>query len=183
MDQSAGPVQRFHFAGLLEFWMLCVLMAMTGLSRAPGETARGVLLPTLAGRAGMPLTRVAGLFDGAARCAALTASAVGGLLIAVLGAENVLLVDAATLAVAVPLFAVGVRGLPEVQPLRPLEPASLRAYRRDLAEGSLRGGHATAPGLVPDDTWSPGASIRDGAPCCCPRTPAGSSTGQSNSAC
>ncbi|MDQ1022247.1 hypothetical protein QFZ43_008796 [Streptomyces afghaniensis] len=39
---------------LLQFWMLCVLMAMTGLFRAPGETARGVLVPTLAERAGMP---------------------------------------------------------------------------------------------------------------------------------
>ena len=94
-----------------------------------------MLLPTLAGRAGMPLTRAAGLYDGAARCAALTASAVGGVLIAVLGAENVLLVDAATFAVAAPLFVFGVRGLPEAQPRRRVEPASPRAYRRDLAEG------------------------------------------------
>jgi hypothetical protein len=109
-------------------------VAMTGLCRSPGETARGVLLPTLAERAGMPLTRAAGLYDGAARCAALTGSALGGVLIAVLGAENVLLVDAATFAVAAPLFAFGVRGLPEAQPQRQVESASLRAYRRELAE-------------------------------------------------
>jgi predicted MFS family arabinose efflux permease len=115
--------------------MLCVLMALTGLFRSPGETARGVLLPTLAERAGMPLTRAAGLYDGAARCAALTGSALGGALIAVLGAENVLLVDAATFAVSAPLFAFGVRGLPEAQAQQRVEPASLRAYRRELAEG------------------------------------------------
>jgi predicted MFS family arabinose efflux permease len=94
-----------------------------------------VLLPTLAGRAGMPLTRAAGLYDGAARCAALTASALGGVLIAVLGAADVLLVDAATFAVAAPLFAYGVRGLPEARAQRRAGPASLRAYRRELADG------------------------------------------------
>ncbi|MFE9446477.1 MFS transporter [Streptomyces sp. NPDC006602] len=83
----------------------------------------------------MTLTRAAGLYDGAARCAALTGSALGGVLIAALGAENVLLVDAATFAVSAPLFAFGVRGLPEAQAQRRVEPASLRAYRRELAEG------------------------------------------------
>ncbi|OAH14319.1 putative multidrug-efflux transporterc [Streptomyces jeddahensis] len=132
---AVAAIPLLQFAGILQFWMLCVLMAMTGLFRAPGETARGVLLPTLAERAGMPLTRAAGLYDGAARCAALTASALGGVLIAVLGAENVLLVDAATFAVAAPLFAFGVRGLPEAQAQRRAEPTSLRAYRHELAEG------------------------------------------------
>jgi MFS family permease len=132
---AVAAIPLLQFAGILQFWMLCALMALTGLFRAPGETARGVLLPALADRAAMPLTRAAGLYDGAARCAALTASALGGVLIAVLGAENVLLVDAATFAVAAPLFAFGVRDLPEAQPMRLVEPASLPAYRRELAEG------------------------------------------------
>ncbi|MFC9425761.1 MFS transporter [Streptomyces sp. NPDC056987] len=112
---AVAAIPLLQFAGILQFWMLCMLMAMTGLVRAPGETARGILLPTLAERTGMPLTRAARLYDGAARCAALTVSALGGVLIAVLGAENVLLVDAATFAVAAPLFAFGVRGLPEAR--------------------------------------------------------------------
>jgi MFS family permease len=132
---AVAVIPLLQFAGILHFWMLCVLMALTGLFRSPGETARGVLLPSLAERAGMPLTRAAGLYDGAARCAALTGSALGGVLIAVLGAANVLLVDAATFAVAAPLFAFGVRGLPEAQAQRRVEPASLLAYRRELAEG------------------------------------------------
>ncbi|SDM80024.1 MFS transporter [Actinacidiphila guanduensis] len=132
---AVAAIPLLQFAGILQFWMLCVLMAMTALVRAPGETARGVLLPTLAERAGIPLTRAAGLYDGAARCAALTASALGGVLIAVLGAVNVLLVDAATFAVAAPLFAVGVCGLPEARAQRPAEPVTLPAYRRELAEG------------------------------------------------
>ncbi|WP_443071489.1 MFS transporter [Streptomyces sp. NBC_01465] len=132
---AVAAVPLLQFAGVLQFWMVCLLMAMTGLFRSPGETARGVLLPTLAERAGMPLTRAAGLYDGAARCAAMTGSALGGALIAVLGPENVLLVDAATFAVAAPLFAYGVRGLPEAQSRGRAEPVSLRAYRRELAEG------------------------------------------------
>ncbi|MFF1379439.1 MFS transporter [Streptomyces sp. NPDC058308] len=132
---AVAAIPLLQFAGILHFWTLCVLMAMTGLCRSPGETARGVLLPTLAERAGMPLTRAAGLYDGAARCAALTGSALGGVLIAGLGAENVLLIDAATFAVAAPLFAFGVRGLPEAQAQRRVGPASLLAYRRELAEG------------------------------------------------
>ncbi|MFJ4965959.1 MFS transporter [Streptomyces sp. NPDC088729] len=132
---AVAAIPLLQFAGILQFWMLCVLMAMTGLFRAPGATARGVLLPTLAGRAGMPLTRAAGLYDGAARCAAMTGSALGGVLIAVLGPENVLLVDAATFAVAAPLFAFGVRGLPEARAQRRCEPMSLRAYRRELTDG------------------------------------------------
>jgi MFS family permease len=132
---AVAAIPLLQFAGILQFWMLCVLMAMTGLFRSPGETARSVLLPTLAERAGLPLTKAAGLYDGAARCASLTGSALGGVLIAVLGAENVLLVDAATFAVSAPLFAFGVRGLPEVRARQRAEPASLRAYRRELAEG------------------------------------------------
>ncbi|MFD0628371.1 MFS transporter [Streptomyces sp. TE33382] len=132
---AVAAIPLLQFADILQFWMLCVLMALTGLFRAPGGTARGVLLPTLAERAGMPLTRAAGLYDGAARCAALTGSALGGVLIAVLGPENVLLVDAATFAVAAPLFAFGVRGLPEARAQRRAEPMSLRAYRRELTDG------------------------------------------------
>ncbi|MEV4088321.1 MFS transporter, partial [Nonomuraea fuscirosea] len=98
-------------------------------------TARGVLLPTLAARAGMPLARAAGLYDGAARCAALTGSALGGVLIAVFGAENVLWVDAATFAVSAPLFAFGARGLPEARARRRAGRTSSRAYRHELAEG------------------------------------------------
>jgi MFS family permease len=132
---AVAAIPLLQLAGILEFWMLCALMAVTGLFGAPGVTARGVLLPSLAGRARMPLTKAAGLYDGAARCASLMGSALGGVLIAVLGAQNVLLVDAATFAVSAALFAFGVRRLAEAQAYRQAEPVSLRTYRRELAEG------------------------------------------------
>ncbi|WP_432012135.1 MFS transporter [Streptomyces cucumeris] len=132
---AVGAVPLLEFAGVLRFWMLCGLMAITGLFHAPGETARGVLLPTLAERAGIPLTRAAGLYDGASRCAGMLGSAVGGVLIAVLGAESVLLLDAGTFAVSALLLAFGLRGLAEAQPRMRAEPASPHAYRRALGEG------------------------------------------------
>jgi MFS family permease len=121
--------------GVLRFWMLCALMAVTGLLRAPGETARGVLLPALAERAGMPLIRAAGLYDGAARGAATIGAALGGILIATLGAGNVLFVDAATFATSALLVAVGLRDLPHARFPPRVSRVPPRAYRRELAAG------------------------------------------------
>jgi MFS family permease len=132
---AVAAVPLLQFAGVLHFWMLCGLMAVTGLFHAPGVTARGVLLPTLAERAGMPLTRAAGLYDGASRCAGMIGSAIGGVLIAVLGADRVLLLDTATFAVSALLLAFGLRGLSEAQPQQRAEPASVRTYRRELGAG------------------------------------------------
>lgn len=132
---AVGAVPLLEFAGVLRFWMLCGLMAVTGLFQAPGVTARGVLLPTLADSAGMALGRAAAWYDGASRCAGMIGSAVGGALIVVFGAQNVLLLDAATFAVSAALLAFGLRGLAEAQPRKRSGPASPRAYRRELAEG------------------------------------------------
>jgi MFS family permease len=132
---AVAAVPLLQLAGVLRFWMLCGLMAVTGLFHAPGETARGVLLPTLAEHAGMPLARAAGLYDGASRCAGMIGAAVGGVLIAVLGAQHVLLLDAATFAVSASLLAFGLRGLSEAQPGPRPGPTSPRTYRRELGEG------------------------------------------------
>ncbi|MYS24142.1 MFS transporter [Streptomyces sp. SID4948] len=132
---AVAAVPLLEFAGVLRFWTLCGLMAVTGLFQAPGQTARGVLLPTLADAAGMPLARAAAWYDGASRCAGMIGSAVGGVLIALLGATNVLLLDAATFAVSASLLAFGLRGLAEAQPQRRSGPALPRRYRSALSEG------------------------------------------------
>lgn len=43
---TVGAVPLLHFAGLLEFWLLCVLMAVTGLCHAPGAEGYRYLLST-----------------------------------------------------------------------------------------------------------------------------------------
>ncbi|MFI8963738.1 MFS transporter [Streptomyces sp. NPDC053493] len=122
-------------AGLLRFWMLCALMAVTGLFHAPGETARHVLVPDLARRADTPLTRAASLYDAVSRGARMTGAALAGLLVALVGADTVLYLDAATFAVSALLVLAGLRGIPSAEPQRDAPPLSLAGYRADLREG------------------------------------------------
>jgi len=132
---AVGAVPLLQSAGMLRFWVLCTLMGVTGLFHAPGDTARGVLLPALAQRAGVPLSRAAGFYDGASRCASTIGSAVGGVLIAVLGASHVLVVDASTFAASAALIASGLHGVAGVEPRPATVKQGLRAYRRALGEG------------------------------------------------
>ncbi|MDK1475250.1 MFS transporter [Streptomyces sp. 549] len=132
---TVAAVPLLHAAGLLPFWLLCVLMAVNGLFHAPGETARSVLLPALAERAGTPLVRAAGFFDGVSRGARMAGTALAGLLIATLGAEAVLLLDALTFAVSAAIIAVGLRGFTAAGPVRATGTVSPRAYAGELADG------------------------------------------------
>ncbi|MCP3822494.1 MFS transporter [Streptomyces sp. A3M-1-3] len=132
---AIGSIPVLHYAGALEFWMLCALMAVTGLFHAPGETARYVLVPDLAGRAGTTLARAASLFDAVSRGARMAGAALAGVLIALIGAEAVLLLDALTFGLSALLIAGGVRGVRAAEPLRDAAPVSLKAYRADLREG------------------------------------------------
>ncbi|MFD5324286.1 MFS transporter [Streptomyces sp. NPDC127092] len=122
-------------AGLLQFWLLCALMAVTGLFHAPGETARHVLVPDLARHAGTPLSPAASLYDAVSRGARMAGAAVGGLLVALIGADTVLYVDAATFLVSALLVLAGLRGVPAAEPLRDAPALSLASYRADLREG------------------------------------------------
>lgn len=132
---ALAAIPLLHRAGLLEFWMLCALMAVTGLFHAPGETARSVLIPDLARHAGTPLARAASLFDAVSRGARMTGAALAGVLVAVLGADTVLFLDAGTFGLSALLVLVGLRGLPAAEPSRDPAPFSLSAYRAELREG------------------------------------------------
>ncbi|WP_395360840.1 MFS transporter [Streptomyces sp. YH02] len=122
-------------AGLLRFWMLCALMAVTGLFHAPGEMARHVLVPDLARRAGTPLPRAASLYDAVARGAWMTGAAIAGLLVAFMGADTVLVLDAATFGLSALLVTAGLRGVPSAEPVRDGPRLSPARYRADLREG------------------------------------------------
>ncbi|MFJ2786864.1 MULTISPECIES: MFS transporter [unclassified Streptomyces] len=132
---ALAAIPLLHHTGVLEFWMLCALMAVTGLFHAPGETARHVLVPDLAARAGTSLPRVASLYDAVSRGARMTGAAVAGLLVAALGADTVLVLDAATFALSALLVVVGLRGVPAAEPVRDGPRLSPARYRADLREG------------------------------------------------
>ncbi|WP_030866564.1 MFS transporter [Streptomyces sp. NRRL F-2747] len=132
---SVGSIPLLHYAGVLEFWMLCALMAVGGLVHTPGLTARGVLLPNLAEHAGTPLTRAASLYDAVSRGARMIGAALAGVLIALFGAESALLLDAATFAVSALLVGAFLRGVPAAEPQPAAGKISFAGYRAELAEG------------------------------------------------
>ncbi|MEV7567630.1 MFS transporter [Streptomyces tanashiensis] len=132
---ALAAIPLLHQTGALRFWMLCALMAVTGLFHAPGEMARHVLVPDLAGRAGTSLTRAASLYDAVARGARMTGAAIAGLLVAFMGPGTVLYLDAATFAVSALLVTAGLRGVPSAEPLRDGPRLSPARYRADLREG------------------------------------------------
>ncbi|MEU3609333.1 MFS transporter [Streptomyces sp. NPDC035033] len=132
---ALAAIPLLHHTGHLAYWLLCALMAVNGLFHAPGETARHVLVPDLAERAGTPLTRAASLYDAVSRGARMGGAALGGVLVAVVGADTVLLLDAATFGTSALLVALGLRGVPAAEPRRDGPPLSAGRYRADLREG------------------------------------------------
>ncbi|WP_406366995.1 MFS transporter [Streptomyces sp. NBC_01546] len=132
---SVGAIPLLHYAGLLEFWMLCALMAVGGLVHTPGLTARYVLLPSLAEHAGTTVARAASLYDAVSRGARMIGAALAGVLIAAFGAETVLLLDAVTFAASALLVAAFLRGVPAAEPQRAAGKVSFAGYWAELAEG------------------------------------------------
>ncbi|ATW48724.1 MFS transporter [Streptomyces peucetius] len=132
---ALAAIPLLHHTGALRFWMLCALMALTGLFHAPGETARHVLVPDLAELAGTRLSRAASLFDAVSRGARMAGAALAGVLIALIGAETVLLVDAATFCGSALLISLGLRRVNAAEPRRATAPVSFAAYRGELREG------------------------------------------------
>jgi MFS family permease len=97
---AVALIPLLYGLGLLPFWMLLVLVFCGALLDAPGGTARHALLPELATAAGMPLERASALAQVVERGSLLVGAPLGGLLIAALGAQHVLWLDAATFALS-----------------------------------------------------------------------------------
>jgi MFS family permease len=123
-------VPILYHADALPLAALLGLVFAGALLDAPGQTAREAILPELVERAGTTLERAVSLFDGASRAANMLGAVLGGVLIAVLGAANVLFVDAATFAVSALLFVLFVPR-PERRPDE--EPRG--RYAHELREG------------------------------------------------
>lgn len=85
--------------------LLLALVFLGALFDAPGSTARMSMVPELARRAGIPLERANGISQGVSGIAMLAGPVVGGVLISVIGASNVLWFNAATFALSVLIVA------------------------------------------------------------------------------
>jgi predicted MFS family arabinose efflux permease len=89
----------------LSFPALVALVFIGGLLDAPGATARGSLLPDVATRAEWSLERASGAAAVVERASRLAGAPAAGVLIAVVGATNVLWIDAGSFLVSALLVA------------------------------------------------------------------------------
>jgi MFS family permease len=97
---SVAAIPLLHATIGLEVWMLLILVFAGALLDAPGSTARSALVPDLAEMAGMSLERASGTSQAINRGSSLLGAPLAGLLIALLGASNVLWLDAASFGVS-----------------------------------------------------------------------------------
>lgn len=105
---SVALIPLLHTTMGLEFWQLLALVFIGALLDAPGVTARYSLLPQVAKRAGISTVRATSLQDAMSRSSTLIGPPIAGVLIALIGTENVLWVDAATFLVSMALVAAAV---------------------------------------------------------------------------
>ena len=123
-----AAIPLLHHTVGLDFWQLLVLVFLGTLFAAPGMTARDSLLPDLAARATMPLERANGLSQAVGRAALLVGPAVAGVLIAFLGAGNVLWLDGGSFLLSAAIVALAV-------PRTLVRPASSRSYLAEVLDG------------------------------------------------
>jgi len=127
-------IPLLYIAGVLQFWQILVLGFLATCMNAPGDSARYALVPGLAARAAMTIERANAVDRAVARATMLVGPLVGGVLIATLGAANVLLVDALTFVVSAVLVAVFVRRSSQ-QPAADAAMPNERSYRAELVAG------------------------------------------------
>jgi MFS family permease len=82
----------------LPLWALLLLVFLAGLLMTPGATARAAMVPELAALAHMRIERAAATSDGVTRLSRFIGAPLAGVLIAFIGANNLLWIDAATFA-------------------------------------------------------------------------------------
>jgi len=87
-----------HAAGLLSFPVLLVLVALFGCFSAPYFASQRVILPELIGNDQRAISQANSVLEGATQTSTLFGPPLAGVLIAALGASNVLYIDAASFA-------------------------------------------------------------------------------------
>lgn len=127
---TVALIPLLHAAGLLEFWVLLLLVFLGALLDAPGATARRALVPDLAALRGMGIERASASLQVVERTALLLGAPIGGALVALIGPTNVLWLDAATFGLSATAISVGV---PTIRHERP--PGGEGGERLALAAG------------------------------------------------
>ncbi|MEW2581376.1 MFS transporter [Streptomyces syringium] len=95
---AAGLVPLLYAVDLLPFWLLLVLVAVIGAVRGPGDLAKDIMVPEAAERSAVALERATGISGVTERLASTVGPAAGGALVALLGPQAGLVVNAACFA-------------------------------------------------------------------------------------
>ncbi len=128
-------------AGVLSFPALLVLVAAVGTARGPGDSAKQTMLPELATVTGQPLERIAGVGGTTERLASTIGLALGGVVVALVGGADALVITAVGFAASALL------GFAVLRPaLRTPDPLSGTESALPATESALRG---ELPGRVP----------------------------------
>jgi MFS family permease len=105
-----GSIPTLQLLGILRFWELLVLVFLLSSVNTQGDTARYALVPGLARKAGMSRERANAADRSVVRIGALVGPVLGGILIGLVGAANVLFVDAVTFSISAAVVALGDKG-------------------------------------------------------------------------
>lgn len=106
---TTALIPLLFFTTGLEFWQLMILVFLGALLDSPGSTARSALLPELAEMADMPIERATSLIHIIERGSRLVGAPLGGLLIAWIGTENVLWLDAGSFFISAVIIGLTIR--------------------------------------------------------------------------
>ena len=107
---TTALIPLLYFTIGLEFWQLMVLVFLGALLDTPGNAGRSAMIPELAEMAQMPIERATSIIQIIERSSRLIGAPIGGLLIAVMGTENVLWLDAASFFISAGIIAFAVKG-------------------------------------------------------------------------
>jgi len=129
---TTALIPLLYFTIGLEFWQLMVLVFLGALLDAPGSTARNALLPELAEMAQMPIERATSLIHIIERGSRLIGAPLSGLLIALMGTENVLWLNAISFFISAGIIAVTIKFH---QPAQPEAEQKSGNYFGELREG------------------------------------------------
>lgn len=135
---AMGAVVLLFHAGALTFPALLGLILLATVFDAPGAVALSGLVPGLARASGTPLVRANSAFRAISNVSQLVGPALGGVTAVIIGTHHVLLLDAATSAMASLLVALLVR--PATAPHRAVAPRHrsqpiMATYLHDLLQG------------------------------------------------
>ncbi|HJR78900.1 MAG TPA: MFS transporter [Anaerolineales bacterium] len=129
---TTALIPLLYFTVGLEFWQLMVLVFLGALLDAPGSTARAALVPELAEMAHMPIERATSLIHIIERSARMIGAPLSGLLIALVGTENVLWLNAASFFISAGIIAITIQ---LHHPMRHEKSEPSGSYFQELREG------------------------------------------------